>query len=217
MTPRRITALALATLTAAALTACTPTTEPTETPTASASETPSATPAPTEAPSAPTQEPVDAPTDSEDAVLDANRAYEAYKVAYFEFLTHPELEPSYLEGFVLDNSPEEKAISDTRAGHADDGMTVEGEGFGWKENLAMSYAAPITDPSTGDQVENGAVTLYGCSDNYGVDFLIDGEPVEEIPKGSFPHQVTLYYLPPVQAWFVTEDNDITGQDGAPQC
>lgn len=195
------------------LTACTPSDpEPTKTPSESA------TPTPTEdSTTAPTQEPVAAPQDEAEAVAAANDAYIEFNQAWFEFLADPDLGIEYLENFVWPGTRMATLLQDTYEGKTDNKTSVEGEPFAWQANEALSYVAPLTNQSTGEVDPLGAVNLFGCSDNTGVTFLVDGVENTEIPKGSFPREVVMIYSPDYEGWFIQDEKSLTGQEGAPLC
>lgn len=211
----RRTATALAgslAVTAMMLTACTPTAEPTPTKKPTASATPTAEPT-----GAPTQAPVAAPKDEAEAVSAANTAYVAFQEAQFEFMADPELGTDYLENFVWPGTRMATIMQDTYDNKVEKKTSVEGEPFGWQPNEAMSYVAPLTNQSTGEVDPLGAVNLFGCSDNTGTTFLVDGVENTDIPKGSFPYQVELIYSPEYKGWFVSNSTEMTGMEGAPLC
>lgn len=212
MNRRTATAIAgVLAVTAMMLTACTPS-EPTPTKKPTPSATPTAEPT-----GAPTQAPVAAPKDEAEAVVAANTAYVAFQQAQFDFMSDPELGPDYLENFVWPGTRMETIMQDTYNNKIENKTSVEGEPSSWQPNEALSYAAPLTNQSTGAVDPLGAVNLFGCSDNTGTTFLVDGVENTDIPKGSFPYQVELIYSPDYEGWFVSNSTEMTGMEGAPLC
>ncbi|QBR75614.1 hypothetical protein [Microbacterium sediminis] len=210
---RRLTALTLAALAIATLAGCTPTPEPTETPSASATPTPTPTATPT-AGAAPQQEPVPAPTSEEEAVLAADRAYQAYLPVDFELKKNPELGVDYVSGYVVPESRFAQILEDTVEAAVKSKGSVTGEPFSWQSNLAMSYAAPLTNNATGEDLEFGGVTLYGCADSTKTVFLEDGEPVEGA-QGLFPARISLIYASDAEAWKITDQAALVDSEGNP--
>jgi len=212
---RRIPTIAAAAIVAVlTLSACTPNgTTPTKTPSSSPT---SATPTP-DAGAAPTQKPVAPPKDADQAVADANHAYIEYRKVWFNFLADPDLTTDYLAGYVLPDSRKARLAKDTYDTKVAKSTTVKGTPFVWTLNAGMSYTAETTNQSTGEKNPLGSVELFGCSDNTTVTFLENGVENTEVPKGSYPNEVTMIYKPDHKAWFVADEISLRGKEGAPLC
>lgn len=208
MTRHRTTTIAFAAaLTMLTLAGCTP---PAPEPTKSSTPTPTATPTPS-ADAPPTQEPVEAPADLAAAIAGASTAYSGFLAASLDLKKNPSLGADYLNGYVLEGSAAWTVAMDTIRLNQENGITVSGGPFEWALNETMSYTAPSKNPSTGEAIENGSAVLFGCVDNTAVE--ITGA---DLPKGSFPVQVQLVFIPDEGAWIVQSEEYMTGE-GAPLC
>lgn len=202
---------------AIAMAACTPTTptDPTDSATPSATQTP--TPTPTVG-AAPTQSPVNPPTSQQEAITQASETIKNYLVAFSQLSQDPSLGAGYLNGFLVQGSPEAKVVQDTVTHNAEMGITQTGSPTTWSTNDAMSYASQSTNAATGEKFEFGAAIIYGCADNSGWEFKApEGTEVPQIPRGSFPNQYTLVFEQTAHVWLIQEDTSLRGQDGAPTC
>lgn len=216
-TTRKTAAITLMIAAALAMAACTPTTptDPTTSPTASPTAT--STPTPT-LEAAPTQDPVPAPTTQQEAITGASNTIQQYLAASFALAQNPDLGESYLDGFLVQGSPQAKVIRDTVAHNIEIGLRQTGSPTTWKTNDAMSYASQSTNAATGEKSEFGAAIVYGCADNTSWTFEVpEGQVAPEIPRGSFPNQYTLIYEQTAQVWLIQENVSLRDQDGAPTC
>lgn len=207
-----ILAAALALATGLTLAACSPATTHADPSTAPA-HTATPTPTPT-TPAIPTQKPIAAPTSISQAVVDANKAYEAFQVANLAWEKNLSLGTKYVSGYVLNPSPAWSSINDTQTMNKTNPVTSGGP-FGWELNEPMSYAGPLTDVSTGKKYPYGTAILYGCLDNTKVTFSD-----AKVPKGTFPFEVVMVYAAERHVWLIRESNDLShGNPGGkvPQC
>ncbi|GAB6855956.1 hypothetical protein [Microbacterium xylanilyticum] len=210
-TATTITVTTLAVFAVLGLTACDPgapkpTGSNTPSPTVSSSPTASASdrPMPPQA---------DAPKTSDEAIAAAAKTYHAYLDAQLPFLKDLTLGPQYLSGYVLQGSPEWQSLNDT-VDQQKEAPIVSGGPAVFTPNDAMSVAVPATSSKTGQKLDFGAVSLYGCSDNTKITFRNTS-----IPKGSFAAKAVLVYVADAHAWMVQESRSMRPTDGEamPQC
>ena len=214
MTRRTATTITVATLAVVAvlgLTACDPgTPKPTgnKTPSPTATTTPTASA--TDRPMPPKTDP---PKDADTAIAAANKTYLAYLDAQLPFYKNVALGPQYLSGYVLQGSPAWKVLTDT----SDHGVSpiASGGPIVWTPNDAMAYASATTNAADGTKLENGAVHLYGCTDDTKVKYSVP--EIKNNPAA--PTAVVLVYVADTHSWMIQEDRLMQPSDGEamPQC
>lgn len=167
---------------------------------------------------APTQESAEVPESEEEAIADATKVVGEYNQVAFEAKHNLELGLGYVENFVVPQSQAFSLLEDTVRIFKDEGSRVTGEAPTWTTRDDLSYAAPLKNAASGEEIEFGSVVLKGCLDTTGSVVETAGEPDDRFRMGILPHEIQLRYVPEVGTWLVSSDEVYVGEDeGAHKC
>ncbi len=97
------------------------------------------------------------------------------------------------------------------------GLRITGGAARWEPNAAASSFGTVVDAG-GSQIPNGIVYARGCWDLSKQNSLAaQGTPPPDRSVKIFPIQFNVAYFSVERVWRVTDQTNITGLSGAPQC
>jgi hypothetical protein len=189
------------------LAGCTPAPTPTSSPSSAASSTPT--------PTAPTPDAVEAPTGSDEAYAAANRTIEQFAQVQYEIQAEGGADVGRIEPFAAGEAL--RTMQQIASDLSTQGLSVTGGAPGWEANASATTFGEV-QPSTGPAIPNGIAYVKGCWDlSKQKTLATNGTPPADRAVTRFPVEFNVTYFPESKTWKVTNQTNITGDEGAPQC
>ena len=168
------------------------------------------TPGPTSPPTA-----VSAPTSSDSSWIEANKTVNLFTRIQYDIEHDGGANVDRIDVAAANDAltSMQQIASDLKS----KGLKVTGGAPGWEPNVAASSFGTVVD-SSGKQITNGIVYARGCWDlSKQTSVANTGTSPPDRSVKIFPIQFNVAYFPADRIWRVTNQTNITGQSGAPQC
>ena len=163
----------------------------------------------------PTHTAVAAPTSSDEAWVEANKAIESFTRVQYEIEHDGGAGADRIDAIAINGA--RSSMTQIAADLSAKSLKIVGGAPNWQPNAAASSFGTLIDVD-GKQYANGIVYARGCWDlSKQSSIASTGTAPPDRSVKVFPIQFNVGYSPTLHAWRVTDQTNITGQSGAPQC
>jgi hypothetical protein len=172
-------------------------------------------PSPSASSPKPTPSSIAAPTSSDDAWVQANKTIASFTQIQYQIEHDSGADVDQIDVIATNGarSSMQQIASDLSA----KGLKIIGGAPTWEPNAAASSFGTLID-SNGKSYPDGIVYARGCWDlSKQSSVASTGTPPPDRSVKVFPIQFNVAYSPELRTWRVTDQTNITGQSGAPQC